>query len=89
MAVGDGVSGDGIYSGVYTVPDLGYVVTGARIFGHVLESNVPATNDGFQSPQTISLDILRPAISTYSFSTNRADIRRISFILGMRGNFHS
>jgi flagellar hook assembly protein FlgD len=66
--LGDTGLSDGIWSGVYSVPDLGMVVSGSRLYGHAYNSSIVAVNDAFQSPQTLSVDALRPALNSVNFT---------------------
>lgn len=67
-AQGDAQQYDGIWSGVFDVPDLGMIVTSSRIYGHVTYNGLVATNDAYQSPLAFDLDGLRPSLNTINFS---------------------
>jgi hypothetical protein len=58
----------GVWTGSYTVPDLGYLVTQAGLFGHAVEAGVSASNDGFEGPNTVSFDAMKPSIQTLHVS---------------------
>lgn len=79
---GDGLSGDGVWTGVYNVPDLGFVISGAHFFGVAGVNQSFAGNSPFQSPQSVDIDALRPAINTYQFSTNKPNYNGILYISG-------
>ena len=77
---GDAIPSDGIWTGVYNVHDLGQIVSGAHVYGHDLIAGAPASNDGFSSPKTLDLDMLRPDIKNVAFSTNKINYSGIMYV---------
>ena len=77
---GDAVIGDGIWSGTYNVRDLGQIVKGAHVYSHILVAGVPVANDGFTSPKTMDLDMLRPEIKNVAFSTNKLNYSGVMYL---------
>ncbi len=71
---------NGVWSQLYTVPDLGYSISNSRIFGGALLSSVLAGNAPFQSVVSFSLDGIRPDIKTMAFSTSKSNYNGILYI---------
>jgi hypothetical protein len=66
---GDHSSDDGIWTGTFTVPNNGTVVTNANFYGYVEVGGTGASNDDFQSQQSVSFDMELPALVTVQDST--------------------
>src|SRR5665213_3219931 len=67
---GDLLSGDGIWTGQFTVPNNNTVVTNANFYGSCQVAGVLALNQNFQSAQTQSFDMELPAILSEFITTS-------------------
>jgi hypothetical protein len=70
---GDQHTNDGIWTGQFVVPNNGTVVTNANFYGDCAVGGTIASNQNFQSSQTVSFDMELPAILTVSQSTTKSN----------------
>jgi flagellar hook assembly protein FlgD len=71
---------DGVWTGTYNVPDLGYAVANGKFFGQAIAGGQVASNAPFQSVESFSLDAIRPSIDSYAFKTNKDNYNGLMYI---------
>lgn len=76
----DNTAGDGLWTGVYNVPELGYSVVNAKFFGQCVVNNLTASNGPYQSVPSFSIDGVRPQITTIAFTTNKSNYLGVMYL---------
>jgi flagellar hook assembly protein FlgD len=79
---GDLAAGDGLWTGLYNVPDLGYTVTNGNFFGFVQSNGVAndPTAASSRSTVTFNIDGVRPQIVTHSVTFRRTNYNGLMYI---------
>jgi len=77
---GDAFGFDGVWSGIYNVPDLGLSIAGGKLYGQAVLNSVISSNGPLQSVVSFAIDAVRPNIETINFTTNRTSYNGVMYL---------